>query len=90
MAKEQKKPKQHKNGINLDLEEVRASFQDPHWAQLYPPILSTQQAASLLQFPINTIYQMSSQGQFDNCARKVGKHLKFFRDRLVQTIFNQN
>lgn len=78
------------NGLNLSLEEIHAAFQGSAWEELYPPILKIKQASALLQLPVQTLYQMSSQGQFKNCARKVGKHLLFFRDRLIQSIFQGN
>ena len=74
------------NGLDLSAAEIRASMEDLQ--TLYPPILNVKQAAELTQLPVQTLYQMSSQGRFSTCARKVGKHLRFFRDRLIQAIFN--
>ena len=44
--------------------------------------------ARLLQVPKATIYDWSSRGLLRGCGRKVGKHLRLFRDRLITKIFN--
>ncbi|MDG3005832.1 helix-turn-helix domain-containing protein [Paludisphaera mucosa] len=77
--------------VNLKLKpfEVAAAFDDPHWARLFPPILSVKQASALLQVPCNTIYDWSSRGLLRGCSRRVGKYLRIFRDRLVERIFNE-
>ena len=62
---------------------------DPNWAGAFPPLLSVDQAARLLQMPKATVYNWSSRGLLKGCSRKVGKHLRLFRDRLVMKIFNQ-
>ncbi|MDB5390636.1 MAG: DNA-binding protein [Planctomycetaceae bacterium] len=81
-------PNQQKNGLNLSREEILAPFRDSKWGESFPPILDVQQVSTLLRLPIQTVYQMSSRGEFAACAIKVGKHLRFYRDRLLQTIFN--
>ena len=65
-----------------------ALFADPHWAGRFPPLLSPDQAAELLQVPKGTIYDWSSRGLLDGCKARVGKHLRLARDRLLQRIFN--
>ena len=78
-----------KDGLNLSAAEIRATFESSEWATRFPPVLSTQQAADLLQVPLDTIYDWSSRGLLQGCSRRVGKHLRFFRERLLTTIFNQ-
>ena len=47
----------HKDaGLGLSPKEIADAFDDPNWAEIYPPILSTDQAAALLQIPKNTLY----------------------------------
>jgi hypothetical protein len=75
-------------GLNLSREELVAPFRDSKWGEEFPPVLDVQLVSRLLRLPVQTIYQMSSQGQFANCALKRGKRLLFYRDRLLQTIFN--
>jgi hypothetical protein len=77
-----------KNRLGLSRDEIEALFNNPQFANEYPLILNTEQVAKLLQLPIATIYQMSSQGYFATCAKRVGKHLRFVRTRLLQAIFN--
>jgi excisionase family DNA binding protein len=67
----------------LTSKEIAAAFSDPFWAEKFPPILSVEQAASLLQVPQGTIYDWSSRGLLAGCAFRVGKHLRLWRDRLV-------
>jgi hypothetical protein len=80
--------KNQSKGLNLSSEEIAAPFRDSKWGEEFPPVLEIPQVSSLLHIPIQTLYQMSSQGQFVNCAVKQGKRLVFHRDRLLQTIFN--
>jgi excisionase family DNA binding protein len=54
----------------------------------YPPVLSVEQASALLQIPKKSIYEWSSQGRLEACARKRGKRLLILRDRFIQEIFN--
>ena len=69
--------------------EVSLAFSDPIWAERFPPVLTVDQAANLLQVPKATIYDWSSRGLLRGCGRKVGKHLRLFRDRLVKRVFNE-
>jgi excisionase family DNA binding protein len=75
--------------LRLSAEEIHRVFSDPKWAEAYPPILTVDQAASLLGVPKATIYDWSSRGRFSGCARRLGKHLRFFRDRLLLQVFNE-
>lgn len=75
--------------LKLTKNEIDSAFQSTLWAERFPPILSIEQAAEMLQVPKRTIYDWSSRGLLKGCARKVGKHLRFFRDRLLHTIFNE-
>ncbi|MEI6236848.1 MAG: helix-turn-helix domain-containing protein [Planctomycetota bacterium] len=54
----------------------------------YPPILSVDQAAALLQISTKTIYEWSSQGRLSACARKRGKRLLILRDRFIEELFH--
>jgi excisionase family DNA binding protein len=64
-----------------------AMFVDPESFNQYPPILTVGQAASLLQVPKSTIYEWSSRGLLDRCARKVGRYLRISRDALIIEFF---
>lgn len=74
---------------HLTPKEIAAAFADPVWAQRFPPILNIDQAAELSQIPKQTLYAWRSQGRLAGCSRKVGKHLRFFRDRFIQTLFTK-
>jgi excisionase family DNA binding protein len=75
--------------LNLTRAEIAAAFADPLWATKYPPVLTVDQAAGLLQVPKATVYDWSSRGLLRGCGRRVGKHLRFFRDRLMNRVFNE-
>jgi excisionase family DNA binding protein len=75
--------------MKLTKGEISSAFADPHWAGEYPPVLSVDQAARLIQVPKATIYDWSHRGRLRGCSRRVGKHLRFFRDRLLTRIFNE-
>ena len=75
--------------LKLTKAEIASAFADPNWAGQYPPVLSVEQAARLLQVPKATIYDWSSRGLLGGCARRVGKYLRFSRDRLMNRVFNE-
>lgn len=81
------------NGIESNLrltpQEIAEAFADPIWSQRFPPILTVDQAAELLIVPKATLYDWSSRGLLADCGRRVGKHLRFVRNRLVSKIFNE-
>lgn len=70
--------------------ELAGWFNDPELTNRFPPLLTPEQAAELLQVPLQTIYDWSSRGQLDGCKAKVGKHLRLARDRLLDHFFNGN
>ncbi|MDZ4683444.1 MAG: helix-turn-helix domain-containing protein [Planctomycetaceae bacterium] len=76
------------DGLGLASAEIAAAFNDTDWGTRFPPVLTVEQAAELLQVPKATIYDWSSRKLLGGCARRVGKHLRIFRDRLLDTIFN--
>lgn len=75
--------------LKLTKAELASAFADPHWAGEFPPVISGDQAARLLQVPKATLYDWSSRGLLRGCGRKVGKHPRIFRDRLVVRVFNE-
>lgn len=79
----------HSEDNEISLDEIRATFADEASSAAFPPILTVQQAARLMQVPVATLYDWSSRGLLDHCARRVGKHLRIFRDRFVQNAFEK-
>ena len=59
-------------------------------AEGWPPLLTVKQAAELAGVPVGTIYDWSSAGRLENCARKRGKRLLIVRDRFIKEIFDGN
>lgn len=74
--------------LRMTPRELAQAFSEPGWSAKFPPILSIDQAAELLQVPKQTIYDWRSRGLLGGCCRRVGKHLRFFRDRLLMHVFN--
>jgi excisionase family DNA binding protein len=74
--------------LNLKPAEIAASFEGGDWAKLFPPVLTMDQAAALLQISKDTLYAWRSQGRLNGCSRRVGKHVRIYRDRLLTTVFN--
>ena len=81
--------RRHDGNLKLTRAEIASAFADPHCASLYPPVLTVEQAARLLQVPSATIYDWSSRKLLRGCARRVGKRLLIFRDRLLAKVFNE-
>jgi len=81
--------KENERNLKLTAGEIAAAFRDPQWAERFPPILNIDQAAELAQLPRGTLYSWSSRGLLRGCARKAGRHLRFFRDRFLKRIFNE-
>jgi excisionase family DNA binding protein len=75
--------------VAISTEEIRAAFADEASNTAFPPILSVQQAARLMQVPVGTIYDWSSRGLLRHCSKKIGKHLRILRDRFVQNAFTK-
>lgn len=77
------------SGLKLTAEEIAASFSSLGWAERYPPVMTVEQVAGLLQVPKHTVYDWSSRGLLKGCSRRVGKHLRFYRDKLISQVFNE-
>ena len=61
----------------LTQQEIQASLNE------YPPILTPEEAAKILQLKLSTLYRHISEGKY-NSAVKRGKPIRFWRDRLIQ------
>jgi hypothetical protein len=76
--------------LKLTGKEITTTFSDPIWSEKFPPVLTIEQAASLLQVPVGTLRGCRSRGLLGTCSRRVGKHVRFFRDRFITLVFNGN
>lgn len=74
--------------LNLTGREIATPFKEGLYAEKFPPILTIGQVAELLQIPVGTLRDWRSRGLLDDCCAKAGKHVRFYRDRLVKLIFN--
>lgn len=75
--------------LKLTKSEIAEAFADADVAARFPPVMTAAQAADLAQVPLNTLYQWRSRGLLTGCSRKVGKYVRFFRDRFIQKLFNE-
>jgi hypothetical protein len=55
----------------------------------FPPVLSVERAARLLQVPEATGSDRSARGRLRGCGRNVGEHPRLFRDRSIVRAFNE-
>ena len=78
-----------RDGLKLTNRELSAPFVESDWGSRFPPVMTVGQAAEMLQVPKSTIYDWSSRGMLRGCARRVGKHLRIFRERLLRHVFNE-
>lgn len=67
---------------------MSGSFPQPQMHLRYPPVLTIQQAAEMLQVPVGTLRDWRSRGLLGSCCRRRGKHLRFLRDQLIDWFFN--
>jgi excisionase family DNA binding protein len=71
----------------LSKEEIRQAFDGPA-GKTAPPILSPGQLAELLSLSRKTVYQWLSEGRLDGAYRRRGKHVLLWRDRAIESLFN--
>lgn len=74
--------------VNLKPTEIARAFDLEVLRQQYPPIQSPEQVGLMLGFARSTIYQWADQGRLDGTFRKRGKHIRFWRDRVLDKFFN--
>ncbi len=71
----------------LTKDEITHPFEG-EWGDRYPPILTVEQAAKLLQISRSTLYEWLKKGRLDGAYRKRGKHILLWRDKIIEIIFN--
>jgi excisionase family DNA binding protein len=74
--------------IGLRPAEIAAALAPDTSGRGLPAILDVPQVAELLGLSPKTIYHWVAAGRFDGTFRKRGKHLRFWRDRVVDRFFN--
>jgi excisionase family DNA binding protein len=67
--------------------EITQAFAEGSGAH-FPPILTVEQVASLLQISPKTVYEWIGKGRLDGAFRKRGKHHLIWRDRVIDILFN--
>ena len=74
--------------LKLTAQEITRAFSDPIAAMRYPPVMSLERAAEMIDVPLDTMRDWRKRGLLGSCSRRVGKHVRIFRDRFVHLIFN--
>lgn len=76
--------------VALDLSdaEIARMFSDPATVANFPPVMTTRQAANLLQVRVDTVSAWHAKGELSTCARKRGRGIRILRDRLLKWYFN--
>jgi hypothetical protein len=74
--------------IRLKTGEINAAFAAAEMRQLFGPILDTPGVMRLLNVKRRTLYLWIAQGRLDGTFRKRGKHHLFWRDRVIDRVFN--
>lgn len=70
-------------GVPLTEQDLAVALTGP-WIERFPPLLTAQQAAELLQVSINAIYHLRCEGRLDGTFTKIAGKLRFWRDRLIR------
>jgi hypothetical protein len=53
-----------------------------------PPILTMPELSALIRVPTKTLYEWIARGRLDGTYRRRGKPFLFWRDRIINLIFN--
>lgn len=77
------------HSIELTDRELAEMFGDPAFSAQFPPVLTLEQAANLVQLPVETLRSWRSRGVLNGCSCRVGKHVRILRDRFLTQIFSQ-
>lgn len=72
---------------NLSKTEIAQAFAEGSGTP-FPPILTVEQLAGLMQISTKTLYEWIAKGRLDGAFRKRGKHILVWRDRAIDLLFN--
>ena len=76
-------------GLKLTHSEIAAAFATDDLRRAYPPILNVPEAVQLLRLRSpKTLYIWIERGRLDGAFRRRGKSYLFWRDRLIDRVFN--
>lgn len=74
---------------NLSASEIARAFADnPGTGGQFGPILDLGQVSELLGATVSTVRDWKAKGRLEGCYRKRGKHLFFWRDHVIEKVFN--
>lgn len=71
----------------LTAEEIRRPFEGDGGAA-YGPVLDIDEVAELFRKGVGTIREWKAKGRLDGTFVKRGKHILFWRDKVIHAVFN--
>lgn len=74
--------------INLRPEDIHQAFDVQGLRETYPPLLSPAQVGEMLGYQRATIYEWIARGRLNCACRKRGKHVRCWRDKVLDRYFN--
>lgn len=75
-------------GIKLTKKEIAAAFGNDEAGE-FAAVLTMEEVSAMLQVPMSTLKQWKAEGRFDGSFRRVGKRVRWFRDRVIECYFNK-
>ncbi|HEY2585496.1 MAG TPA: helix-turn-helix domain-containing protein [Tepidisphaeraceae bacterium] len=75
--------------LQLTPEEIAAMFGDEPWRSAFPPVLTLEQFARLMQVSVRTAKSWIASGDFDGATTRMGKHRRILRDRALRIAFGR-
>ena len=74
--------------LKLSRSEIGSAFREEADQAQSPPILSLKQLAKLTGKSPKTLYGWIEKGRLDGAFRKRGKSMLFWRDKVIEILFN--
>lgn len=68
--------------------EIQQCLAAEPWCARFPPVLTIDQAAELLQVPVPTIRKWHFCGMLKHCTSMRGKEIRLYRDRVIRWFFD--
>lgn len=76
------------DSIKLTRDEIQAAFDTPQMREQFPQLMNVETVARMVGKSAKTIYNWVESGRLKGAVRRQGKSLYFWRDRVIDRIFN--
>lgn len=74
--------------LRISHKEMHQAFETGTTPDRYPPILKTEQVLEMLGIAGSTLDEWIAKGRLKDTYRRRGKHRFFWRDRVIDRVFN--